>query len=45
MRAVIPTRTKGGVCEVAQQVKGLAAKPGDLNLIPGSHMVLQQVVL
>lgn len=34
-----------GVCEGAQRAKELAAKPGDLNVIPGSHMVLQQVVL
>lgn len=34
-----------GVREVAQQADVLAAKPKDLNPIPGSHMVLQQVAL
>lgn len=34
-----------GVREVAQQAEVLAAKPKDLNLIPGSHMVLQQLAL
>lgn len=28
------------VCEVAQRLKVLAAEPGNLSLIPSSHMVL-----
>ena len=32
----------GWAGKMAQQVKVLAAKPGDLSLIPGTHMLKQR---